>query len=409
MQWPVKETMDANTEMRNAAYPAIRLFSVTRTTAFSPAADCNGRWVECSPETVGDFSAVAYFFGRELYKELKQPVGLIHSSWSGTIADTWMSAGSLRTNPDFVSILQRHEEMIQKYRKVQADYDKSIQRWKEDVNSTQKTGKPQRPKPAAPCPLSPNGASLLFNGMIAPLVPFAIKGVIWYQGESNVNRAKQYQTLFPSLISDWRTQWNQGDFPFLFVQLANFKVPPTWYDSIVWAELREAQLKTLSVPNTGMAITIDIGDANAIHPKNKQEVGRRLALWAMAKTYGHKGLQYSGPMYKNMKVEGNKIILQFDTDCKATDDQLKWFTIAGADRKFVPAQAKIRTDDALVERNAQVIQQMVTVWSPNVNEPVAVRYAWSDNPENCTLYGKTGLPASPFRTDDWPGITDNNK
>jgi sialate O-acetylesterase len=397
MQWSVNVTMDANSEIRNAVYPAIRLFSVARITAFSSAADCNGRWVECSPQTVGNFSAVAYFFGRQLHKELRQPVGLIDSSWGGTIAETWMSAGSLHANPDFASILRWHEELIKMYPNGQADYDKALAQWQKDANDAQKAGKPQPAKPApALGQANPNGASLLYNGMIAPVIPFAIKGVIWYQGESNAHRAKQYQTLFPALIADWRTQWQQGDFSFLFVQLANFDINKyKWKPKDCWAELRETQLKTLSVPNTGMAVTIDIGDANDIHPKNKQDVGRRLALWALAKTYGKK-VEYFGPMYKNMKVEGNKVVLEFDKVCKTKGDELKGFIIAGADRAFVPAKAEAKG-------------QKVTVWSKEINEPVAVRYAWSDNPEGCTLYGENGLPASPFRTDDWPGLTDNEK
>jgi sialate O-acetylesterase len=393
MEWPVTLAMDPNTEIRNAVYPAIRLFSVARSTAFSPAADCNGRWVECSSQTVGGFSAVAYFFGRQLHKELKQPVGLINSSWGGTIAETWMSAGSLRANSDFAPILQRHEELIKKYPNGKADYDNALAQWQKDANDAQKAGKSQ---PAQPTPAlgqtNPNGASLLYNGMIAPIVPFAIKGVIWYQGESNAARAKQYQTLFPALIADWRSQWQQGDFAFLFVQLANFRGGPTW------PELREAQLKTLSIPNTGMAVTTDIGDVNDIHPKNKQEVGRRLALWAMAKTYGKK-IEDSGPLYKSVKIKDNNAYITFthtDGGLVAKGGELKGFTIAGADKKFVPAHAAIKKETVMVE-------------SPDVKEPVAVRYGWSDITTECNLYNAAGLPASPFRTDDWPGVTDNEK
>ena len=236
--------------------------------------------------------------------------------------------------------------------------------------------------------------------MIAPLVPYAIKGVIWYQGEAKAGHAKEYQTLFPALIADWRNQWHQGNFPFLFVQIADFKMPLVCGDPIVWAELRESQLKTLSVPNTGMAVTTDLGDAdvNNIHPKNKQDVGCRLALWAMAKTYG-KNIEYSGPLYKNMKVEAGKIHLTFthiDSGLIAKGGELKGFTIAGADRRFVPATASIKDGVVIVE-------------SSDMKQPVAVRYGWSDVTTECNLYNAAGLPASPFRTDDWPGITDNVK
>jgi sialate O-acetylesterase len=410
MQMAVSDVVDANTEISNAAYPSIRLFSVIRTTAFSPAADCNGRWVECSPQTVWDFSAVAYFFGRQLHKELKQPVGLINSSWGGTIAETWMSAGSIRANPDFAPILQRYEAMLKLYPNGQSDYDKAIAQWQKDANDAAKAGKPEPAKPApALGQTNPNSASLLYNGMIAPVVPFAIKGVLWYQGESNADRSKQYQTLFPALITDWRTKWRQGDFPFYFVQLSNFysHLPnnrpsqlPTLGNPEVsgWAELREAQTMTLSLPNTGMAVTMDIGDPYDIHPKNKQEVGKRLALWALAKNYGFKDLVYSGPLYKKMKIEKNKIWIYFDnagSGLVSNGEQLKGFAIAGEDQKFVWA-------------NATIDKNTVLVWSEEIDKPVAVRYGWANWIE-CNLANKEKLPASPFRTDDWPGITDNRK
>ena len=410
MEWPVTLAMDPNTEIRNAAYPAIRLFSIARSTAFSPAADCNGRWVECSPQTVGGFSAVAYFFGRELHKELKQPVGLINSSWGGTIAETWISAGSLRANPDFAPILQRHEATLKMYPNGQSDYEKAFQQWQKDANDAAKASKPEPAKPALPFGMqNPQGASLLYNGMIAPVVPFAIKGVLWYQGESNAGRAKQYQTLFPALITDWRNQWHEGDFAFYFVQLANFfnhqpnnrpsQLPTLGKpEASGWAELREAQTMTLSLPNTGMAVTMDIGNPYDIHPTNKQEVGRRLALWALAKNYGFKELVYSGPLYKKMKIEKNGIRIYFDnvgSGFASNGEQLKGFAIAGEDQKFVWA-------------NATVDKNTVLVWSEKIDKPVAVRYGWANWIE-CNLFNKEKLPASPFRTDDWPGVTDNAK
>ena len=234
--------------------------------------------------------------------------------------------------------------------------------------------------------------------MIAPLIPYGIGGAIWYQGESNASRAYQYRKLFPAMIKDWCNDWGQGKFPFLFVQLANFMaVKPEPADS-AWAELREAQLMTLDLPNTGMAVIIDIGEANDIHPKNKQDVGKRLALWALARSYGKK-LVYSGPIYKSMKIENNKVILYFDHVggglIAAGDEPLKSFAIAGADRKFVWADAKIDGDNIVVS-------------SGEVSAPAAVRYAWADNPV-CNLYNEEGLPASPFRTDNWPGITVDKK
>jgi len=234
--------------------------------------------------------------------------------------------------------------------------------------------------------------------MIAPLIPYGIQGAIWYQGESNAGRAYQYRTLFPAMIKNWRNDWGQDDFPFLFVQLANFLAVNSEPAESAWAELREAQLMTLSLPNTGMAVIIDIGEANNIHPKNKQDVGKRLALWALAGSYGKK-LVYCGPIYKSMRVEGNKIILHFNHVGGGLfadgGGPLKGFAIAGADRKFVWADAKIDGDTVVVS-------------SGKVSEPVAVRYAWANNPV-CNFYNKEGLPASPFRTDDWPGITVGKK
>ncbi len=234
--------------------------------------------------------------------------------------------------------------------------------------------------------------------MIAPLIPYGISGAIWYQGESNASRAYQYRKLFGRMIQNWRKDWGQSKFPFLFVQLANFMAVKPEPSESDWAELREAQLMTLALPNTGMAVIIDIGDANDIHPKNKQDVGKRLALWALARTYG-KELVYSGPIYKSMEIEGEKIILHFDHVggglVARPNEPLKGFAIAGAERKFVWADAKIDGDSVVVS-------------SSEVSEPVAVRYAWADNPV-CNLYNKEGLPASPFRTDDWPGVTVGKK
>lgn len=248
-------------------------------------------------------------------------------------------------------------------------------------------------RPQSPTRLQ-NQPTVLYNAMIAALIPYAIRGAIWYQGEANAGRAYQYRTLFPTMIKDWRANWDQGDFPFLFVQLANFRAVQSEPVENDWAELREAQLMTLSLANTGMAVTIDIGEADNIHPKNKQDVGKRLALNARHLVYGE-DIPYSGPIYRSMAIEGNKIHLSFDHVNAGLmtkgGDKLTGFAIAGADRKFVWA-------------DAQIDGETVVVSSPNVPEPMAVRYAWASNPV-CNLYNKAGLPASPFRTDSWPGIT----
>jgi sialate O-acetylesterase len=399
MQFAVRQANNAEQEIAEANYPKIRLFYVKRTVADEPQSDCEGSWVECSPETVPGFSAVAYFFGRDLYKELDVPVGLIHTSWGGTPAEAWTRRGVLEAMPECAPILKRYADAVENYPKAMEEYEQKLAEWKEAAEKAKADGTNPPRRPREPFgPGHPHTPSGLYNAMIAPLIPYGIAGAIWYQGESNAGRAYQYRTLFPAMIKNWRKDWGLGQFPFLFVQLANFmQTKPEPGDS-AWAELREAQLMTLSLPNTGMAVIIDIGEADNIHPKNKQDVGKRLALWALAKTYGKK-LVYSGPIYKSMKVDGNSIVLSFDHVggglVAKGGEELKGFAIAGADKKFVWADAKIEGDTVVVS-------------SEKVAEPVAVRYAWADNPV-CNLYNKEDLPASPFRTDDWPGVTVNNK
>jgi sialate O-acetylesterase len=342
---------------------------------------------------------VAYFFGRYLHKELNVPVGLIHTSWGGTPAEAWTRREVLEANPDCAPILKRYDDAVAKYPQAMKEYEQKLAEWKEAAQKAkaESTNPPRRPgEPFGPGhPHSPAG---LYNAMIAPLIPYGIAGAIWYQGESNAGRAYQYRTLFPDMIKNWRNDWGVGKFPFLFVQLANFMKTKPEPDESAWAELREAQTMTLALPNTGMAVIIDIGDADDIHPKNKQDVGKRLALWALANTYGKK-LVYSGPIYKSMKVDGNSIVLSFDHVggglVAKGGEELEGFAIAGSDKKFVWADARINGDTVIVS-------------SDKVSEPVAVRYAWADNPV-CNLYNKEELPASPFRTDEWPGVTAENK
>jgi len=399
MQMSVRSSANAEQEISKADYPNIRLFSVERKVADSPQTNCVGNWSVCSPQTVPGFSAAAYFFGRELHQQLDVPVGLIHTSWGGTPAEAWTRRDVLESEADCMPILQRFDEAMAKYPEEKKKYDESLIKWKEAVETAKAEGKepPRRPGPPFG-PGNPHSPAGLYNAMIAPLIPYGIGGAIWYQGESNAGRAYQYRKLFPAMITNWRSDWGQGTFPFLFVQLANFMAVDAEPVDSAWAELREAQLMTLALPNTGMAVIIDIGEADDIHPKNKQDVGKRLALWALAKTYG-KDLVYSGPVYKSMKVEGNKIILDFEHVggglAAGGGEPLKGFAIAGADRKFVWADAKI-------DGNTIVIS------SDGVSEPVAVRYGWANNPI-CNLTNKEGLPATPFRTDDWPGITIDNK
>ena len=386
MEMSVNSSNNANEEKANAAHPKIRLFTVVKRQADAPASDIldgQGKpvagWKECGPDTVGGFSAVAYFFGRELQQKLGVPVGLIHTSWGGTPAEVWTSDRVIQSRPEF-------KNYVNSYAKRQEDYEKALPKYKEDVEKAKAEGKP------APKALNkPMKLSCLYNGMIAPLIPYGIKGAIWYQGESNAGQAKLYQTLFPSMITNWREDWGQGDnFPFGFVQLANYLPRKDQPGDSNWAELREAQTMTLSLPKTGMAVIVDIGDAKDIHPKNKQDVGKRLAYWAESQVYGTKDVVYSGPIYESMKVEGNKAVISFKHvggGLVAKGEKLTGFAIAGEDRKFAWAEAKIEGDKIVVSCDP-------------VAKPVSVRYAWAHNPE-CNLYNKEGIPASPLRTDSW--------
>ncbi|OPZ27634.1 MAG: Glycosyl hydrolases family 2, sugar binding domain [Lentisphaerae bacterium ADurb.BinA184] len=532
-------------EIAAADYPRLRLFTVPNVTAPQPADDCAAGWRVCSPESAGGFSAVGYFFGRHLHRQLDVPVGLINTSWGGTVAEAWTSGPALRAElpefaPDLDKLAVRNEETekaMARYEEAMAAYNAALAElyareddpapaaarhagldvddtaWKtmnvpanwetspdfpdldgivwfrktielpaawagkdvilkpgpiDEVDQTWFNGErvggrgnmrrhetqfwnvpreypvpgrlvragrnvvavramdavgqgglwggapdsmvavladgsdatriplagawrcqaeyvlPRRPA----APNNPNYPSVLFNGMINPLIPYAVRGAIWYQGESNAGRAAQYRTLLPTLITDWRTRWDSGEFPFLIVQLANFMGRAATPQESAWAELREAQAMTVSaLPKVGLAVAIDIGEANDIHPRNKQDVGLRLGLAAQALAY-NQDIEYSGPVFAEMKVEAGKALLRFthaEGGLVAKDGAPTGFAIAGADRKFVWAKAEIRGDS-------------MAVWADEVPEPVAVRYAWADNPA-CNLYNQAGLPMIPFRTD----------
>jgi sialate O-acetylesterase len=537
MEMGIGSVNDAEEEIASARHPQIRLFTVPKRIAVEPQSTVKGEWQVCSPKTIAEggwngFSAVGFFFGRELYKDLKVPIGLIHTSWGGTVAEAWTSAEALKTMSDFEPALASFREQVESQEKGDTDIEERIKRWLRQndpgsaeglgwadpshetsgwktmslpatweesglpefdgvvwfrksfdlpegwagkdltlelgpiddrdttwINGTEVGhtdqwdtprvykvprdvlksgrnvlairvldtgggggiyGKPgqmrlrvageDRAEPVSlagtwqyrdsaslartpPVPQRMGGnaniVTVLYNGMIAPLVPFAIKGAIWYQGESNSGRADQYRTLLPTLIRDWRSRFGVGEFPFFIVQLANFMATKPEPGDSKWAELREAQLLTANnVPKTGLAVAIDIGDAKDIHPKNKQEVGRRLALAARAIAYDEP-IEYAGPTYRSMEVKDNTIRLHLDHVggglVAKGGDKLQGFAIAGEDKHFVWADAVIDGDT-------------VTVSSPKVDKPVAVRYAWADNPA-CNLSNKAGLPAPPFRTD----------
>jgi sialate O-acetylesterase len=389
MFWEVRRSADAEQEIADANYPDVRLFSVTKKTAEQPLQDVRGRWSECDPNTVADFSAVAYFFGRELLKNIHVPIGLIHSSVGGSAIELWMPREVLMADPEFWAAVAKYEEGLESYQaKKVKQYEEALAKWQTEAEQAKAEGKelPQEPSPPKP----PPKGSVFYNGMIHPLAPFAIAGVIWYQGETNVGKAELYARLFPAMIASWRGLWGQGDFPFLFVQLANYKPRQEAPADSDWARLREAQLKSLSVPRTALAVAIDLGDANDIHSANKQDVGRRLALAAMGTVYG-KEIVFSGPIFSGMEIRGDEAVLSFNhigSGLVAHGDALAGFAVAGADGKFFWAQARIEGDQ-------------VVVFIADVPQPVAVRYGWADNPE-CNLYNQEGLPASPFRTDDWP-------
>jgi sialate O-acetylesterase len=379
-------------EIAAANYPQVRMFMGAMTKAHDPQASVGGQWLVCSPETVPGFSAIGYFFARDLQKELNVPVGIITEAFGASTAEAWIRRDALAADPLLKPMLDQFDTAYTAFKAnpdAEANYAKAKQAFQ--AIPAQPVAPGQRPPrgPADPDPSqNQHNPTVLFNAMINPVLPYAIRGVIWYQGESIVGGAAGH-ALYPhvqeTLIRDWRQLWGEGDFPFYIVQLAALNNASNSPD------VREAQATVLKIANTGMAVTIDIGDPKNVHPKDKQDVGDRLTRIALANAYG-RTLEYSGPRYDSMKVEGAAIRLSFTHlggGLVAKGPPLKWFEIAGADMKFVPADAKI-DGSSLVVSSAQV------------PSPVAVRYAWSDYPDGCNLYNAAGLPAAPFRTDSWP-------
>lgn len=388
MEWKVSGAANPQQEAAAADFPGIRMFTVKRAPADLPQEHCEGQWIVCSPQTAANFSAVGYYFGREVHKEIKQPVGLIHTSWGGTPAEYWTPEDVLKT--EFPGFDESWEKAKADLPKAKEKHAKDMEEWKVKAEEAKAKGAQPPRQPEAPRGSSDfKSPGCLYNGMVAPIVNYNIRGAIWYQGESNAGNPKQYKTLFPTMIKAWREKFASGEFPFLFVQLANYMARHEQPTDSNWARLREAQTQTLQLPHTGMAVAIDIGEEKDIHPKNKQEVGRRLALSALATVY-FKDREFSGPLYAGAQEEEGRIRLSFRhaEGLKAKDGgELKGFAIAGDDKKFVWAKAEIQGDHIIVS-------------SPDVKEPKAVRYAWADNPE-CNLINGADLPASPFRTDDW--------
>jgi len=397
MQMQMKGVQNIEQEKAAAKFPQIRVFTVKRNEQVAPQTDCEGAWVLCNPETVETFSATAYFFGRELHQKFNVPVGLIVAAVGATPVEGWTSMEKMNGRKELAPVFAEWEKKMREPFdpvKAQAQYQKQYAAWKTNAAKRVAEGKPAGYAPQKPVPPreDKNYPGNLFNGMIAPIISYAMRGAIWYQGENSgrAGFAQLYEFQLPLLIADWRARWGQGEFSFAWVQLANYRQVTNSPSPVShWARVREGMLKSLAVTNTGMAVAIDIGMTDNIHPINKQEVGRRLGLWARAQVYGEK-IPFSGPLPAGHKIHGSDIILSFkhaDDGLVAKDGELSGFVIAGADKEWHWGKARIEGGKVVVS-------------SPDVKSPVAVRYAWADNPK-CNLYNGAGLPASPFRTDDW--------
>lgn len=399
MAWDVNRANDPDLETKTAKFPRIRLISVPQVGTQEVQNDFKGEWKVCSPETVGDFSAVGYFFGRQLHQTLDVPIGLIDNAWGGSACEAWINRSVLEQDGRFQPLLERWAQEEADLPKATAEYQKKLEDWKLAVAEAKAAGKPEPRAPQSPDARMKGNArpANIYNGVLKPTIGYGIRGAIWYQGESNAGRAYQYRDLFPLMIKSWRDEWKQGDFPFYWVQLADFQAEKPEPTDSAWAELREAQTLTMSkLPDTGEAVIIDLGEGKDIHPTNKQDVAKRLSRWALAQVYGQK-IAFHSPRYQSMAKDGKKIVLTIDYVGGGLNlfdvAEPLGFTIAGADKKFVKAKARLVPNSNQIE-----------VWSDDIAEPEAVRYAWADNPV-CNVYSKERLPLTPFRTDDWPGIT----
>ncbi len=408
MEWKVGRAMNAAEEIKQADFPLLRQMDVPNVNSGLPLSTVQSSWQVCSPQTAGSFTAVGYFFAREIHQRIGVPVGLIAAEWGGTAIEPWIAPEGFRAVPeltDFAHQLDAWSVDTPAGAAAWNQYFEQLQRWQ--TQARQAVASKNYPPPPPNYPQQPTGGRQpcrLYNGMIRPLVPLAMRGVIWYQGESNGDEGVTYLHKKQALVRGWRTVFAQPDLAFYWVQLANFKQsdPETPWVGDGWARLREAQLHALTLPHTGMAVIIDIGQANDIHPPNKQDVGKRLSLWALAQDYGQT-LVKSGPLYRSHTVEASTIRVAFDfADSglmvglkqglepvkEVADASLSWFAIAGEDQVWKKATA-------VIDGNTVVVS------SPDVPRPVAVRYGFAMNPQGCNLYNKAGLPASPFRTDKW--------
>ena len=384
MQWTVSASNNSDLEKLAANFPNIRMINFPQVGTQEPIWSHDDRkWMVCSPATVSNFSAVGYFFARQLHQSTNVPIGMINNAWGGSACEAWVNRDELKANPRFEGLLTGWSSREEKFAALTAKQDRNETENKE-LNGLQG----QMRGNARP--------GNIYNGVLKSHLGYGIKGAIWYQGESNAGRAYQYRDLFPAMITNWRKEWGQGDFPFYWVQLADYQAERTEPGDSDWAELREAQTMSMDkLANSGQAVIIDIGEGKDIHPKNKVDVGMRLARWALAKQYNI-AIDFQSPRYESMEKVGNGIVVKFANRGKSWRPfdvkEPIGFTIAGADKKFYNADAKILEDGR------------VQVSSASVAEPVSVRYAWAQNPI-CNMFADNGLPLTPFRTDDWPGAT----
>ena len=384
MEWDVSQSNDSANEIKNANYNQIRLFVAKRTYSDTIQTEIQGKWEICSSASIKKFSAVAYFFGRDLHKKLGVPIGLIEAAWGATNCQSWTPIEAIKADSRLSYTENDWKKYLQDYPLRQKDYEVALEQWKKQVDKLHLEGKNLPPPPRAAQMSWKDKPGVIYNATIAPLTFYTIKGVIWYQGEANAYErvAYPYRYLFPAMINAWRVAWKQGDFPFLFVQLSTLNKHP------YWPVLRESQLQTLKLVNTAMAVSIDVGDSTDAHYKNKQIISYRLQLAARHLAYQEE-VEYSGPMFRQMTIEGNKLRLWFDHAKglrPSVGNTLKEFYICGEDNKWLTAEAIIEGETVLVS-------------NPSIQHPVNARYAFSDAPPICNFQNSANLPASPFRTD----------
>ena len=390
IEWPLSLARDGKAAVAAANSPLVRHLKVEKTPSDLPADTVKtSGWQTASPETAGNFSAIGYFFAQRLAEKLRVPVGIINASWGGTPIESWLAKSELEKTSAWPRFSAEWQEALKVFPEKSAEYPALDVAWRKADDAERATGK----KNGLPWPHPPVGPGTayapggLFNGMILPIAPFALRGVLWYQGESNVGRDREYRELFPAMIRSWRAAWPQGDFPFFFVQIPNYADGEP--NGRKWAELREGQESALRLPATAMAVTLDVGDPELIHPTNKRPVGERLALIALHQIHDQRAVEWAGPTVQAVRPEGTALRVKFTHADGLTTrtNPPTGFEVAGADKVFRDATARLDGSAVLVS-------------APEVSAPVAVRYAWTNSPV-VSLYNSAGLPAGPFRTDDW--------